>query len=435
MTAHLLAGVRVVDLTWALSGPFCTLLLAGLGADVIKIENPAGPDSSRTNAPFLGRDGLSVLQRHEDDMSLGHIVRSRGKRAVTLNLKHPQGREVFADLVRDAHVVVENFSRGTLDRLGVGYAWGAGINPAIVYCSISGFGADGPPGGGKAMDVVIQALSGLMLASGNADDPPIRNGVPLGDLTAPLFAAIGILAALRQAEQTGVGQQVDVSMLGALTSLVGAEPFDAMARCGVPVRTGPKMTRLVPFGIFQTADGFVTLTAPTDRQFADIVGVMGQPGLLTDERFRTRDRRVANAQALEEMVEAWTRSHTTAEVVTLLDAVGVPAAEVRDPREAVHDERVLRRGEIVPLRHPTYRPALAATEGSAAGRSADAAAPGEPAGDAEVYGTGLPIRFSAAEAGYARPAPWVGEHNDEVYGGLLGYTPERLARLRADGVI
>jgi CoA:oxalate CoA-transferase len=410
-----LAGVRVVDLTWALSGPFCTLLLAGLGADVVKVENPAGPDSSRGNAPFLGRDGLSLRQHHEDDMSLGHIVRSRGKRAVTLNLKHPDARAVFADLIRHSHIVAENFSRGTLDRLGVGYSWAAGVNPRIVYCSITGFGADGPPGSGKAMDVVIQALSGLMLASGNQHDPPIRSGVPLGDLTAPLFAVIGILAALRQADQTGIGQQLDVSMLGALTALVGMEPFDAMERCGVPVRTGQKMTRLVPFGIFRTADGFVSLTAPTDRQIAGLLDQLGRPELLQDERFRTRDRRVANAAALEEIVEAWTCRHTTAEVVALLDAVGVPAAEVREPREAVRDARVVARGEAVPLRHPIYEP--------------------DTDGDVAVYGTGLPIRFSGAEVGYNRPAPWVGEHNDDVYGELLGYAPERIAGLRSTGVI
>ena len=410
-TGQLLAGVRVIDLTWALSGPFCTLILAGLGADVIKVENPSGPDSSRGNAPFLGRDGLSLLKNHEDDMSLGHIVRSRGKRAVTLNLKSPRGREIFADLVREAHIVVENFSRGTLDRLGVGYGWGATINPRIVYCSITGFGLNGPPGTGKAMDVVIQALSGLMLASGDQHDPPIRSGVPLGDLTAPLFAVIGILAALRQADQTGVGQHLDVSMLGALTALVGAEPFDAMERCGVPVRTGQKMTRLVPFGIFRTADGFVSLTAPTDRQIEGVLSVMGRPELLHDERFRTRDRRVSNARALEEIVEAWTSTHTTGEVVALFDGVGVPAAEVREPAEAVRDERVVLRGETMPLRHPEYVPAD------------------------DVYGTGLPIHFSGAEAGFTRPAPWVGQHNDEIYSELLGYSPETIAQLRADGVI
>ena len=198
------------------------------------------------------------------------------------------------------------------------------------------------------MDVVIQALSGLMLASGDRHDPPIRSGVPLGDLTAPLFAVIGILAALRQADQTGVGQYLDVSMLGALTALVGAEPFDAMERCGVPVRTGQKMTRLVPFGIFRTADGFVSLTAPTDRQIEGVLSVMGRPELLHDERFRTRDHRVSNARALEEIVEAWTSARTTVEVVALLDGVGVPAAEVREPAEAVRDERVVLRGETAP---------------------------------------------------------------------------------------
>ncbi len=401
----------MIDLTWALSGPFATLLLAGLGADIVKVENPRAPNTSRENAPFLGRDGLSLLRRHDDDVSIGHIVRSRGKRAITLNLKHPRGREVFADLVRNADVLVENFSQGTLDRLGVGYAWGAAVNPKIVYCSISGFGADAEPGTGKALDAIIQSLSGLMLGSGEQNDPPIRSGVPLGDLTAPLFAVIGIQAALRQAALTGLGQQVDVSMLGALTALVAAEPFDAMARCDVPTRTGMKMTRLVPFGVFRTNDGYVTLTAPLDRQLEGVLSVLGRLDLLEDERFRTRDRRVANARALEEIIETWTSTQTTAEVVAQLDATGVPVAEVRDPREAVRDPRVVRRGETARLSHPAY-------------------------GEIEdVYGTGLPIRFSGATAGPSQPAPWVGEHNDAVYGEVLGYTPETIAALRADGVI
>jgi crotonobetainyl-CoA:carnitine CoA-transferase CaiB-like acyl-CoA transferase len=409
--AELLQGVRVLDLTWALSGPFATLLLAGLGADVVKVENPRRPDTSRDNAPFLGRDGVRVVRRHDDDMSVGHILRSRNKRAITLNLKHPRGRAIFADLLRDAHVVVDNFSRRTLDRLGVGYAWGSGVNPRIVYCSISGFGADAEPGSGKALDAIIQSLSGLMLASGAQDDPPIRSGVPLGDLAAQLLAVIGILAALRQAELTGVGQMVDVSMLGALTALVAAEPFDAMERCGVPMRTGLKMTRLVPFGVFQTADGYVTLTAPLDRQLEGLLAVIGRPELLEDERFRTCDRRVANAKALEDLIEAWTSTRPTAEVVARLDAAGVPAAEVRGPREAVRDPGVVRRGETVPLAHPEYGPVE------------------------DVYGTGLPIRFSAASAGFDRPAPWLGQHNDAIYGELLGYSADTIAALRADGVI
>ena len=209
-----LAGLTVLDLTHALAGPFASFLLAGLGARVIKIENPCAPDPCRQNPPYLGPDGVSLGRKGEDDVSVSALNRLRGKYGVTLNLKKPRGREVFADLVRQADIVVENFSAGTLDRLGIGYAFARSINPRVIYCSISGFGATKTTGTGKAMDSIIQALSGLMMTSGAPGDPPVRVGVPIADLLAPVFAVIGILAALRQREIGGAGQQVDVSMLG-----------------------------------------------------------------------------------------------------------------------------------------------------------------------------------------------------------------------------
>jgi crotonobetainyl-CoA:carnitine CoA-transferase CaiB-like acyl-CoA transferase len=210
-----LAGLTVLDLTLALAGPFATFLLAGLGARVIKIENPASPDHCRENAPFIGRNGVSLGRSAPDDVSVAALNRLRGKYAVTLNLKQPGSREVFADLVRRADVVVENFTPGTLDRLGVGYEVARAQNPRIVYCSISGYGADqATTGSGKAMDSIVQALSGLMMTSGEPAEPPVRVGVPFADLCAPVFAVVGILAALRQRDVTGLGRHVDVSMLG-----------------------------------------------------------------------------------------------------------------------------------------------------------------------------------------------------------------------------
>jgi len=194
-----LAGLTVLDLTLALAGPFATFLLASLGARVIKIENPASPDHCRENAPFIGRNGVSLGRSAPDDVSVAALNRLRGKYAVTLNLKQPGSRDVFADLLRHADVVVENFSPGTLDRLGIGYEYAKAQNPRIVYCSISGYGADQPATGtGKAMDAIVQALSGLMMTSGAPADPPVRVGVPFADLCAPVFAVVGILAALRQ---------------------------------------------------------------------------------------------------------------------------------------------------------------------------------------------------------------------------------------------
>ena len=206
-----LSGLTVLDLTLALAGPFATFLLAGLGARVIKIENPAAPDHCRENAPFIGRNGVSLGRSAPDDVSAAALNRLRGKYAVTLNLKQPGSREVFADLVRQADVVVENFAPGTLNRLGIGYEFARTHNPGIVYCSISGYGADhSTTGSGKAMDSIVQALSGLMMTSGAPDDPPVRVGVPFADLSAPVFAVVGILAALRQRDVTGLGRHVDV---------------------------------------------------------------------------------------------------------------------------------------------------------------------------------------------------------------------------------
>ncbi|WFR72596.1 CoA transferase [Prescottella defluvii] len=223
-----LSGVTVVDLTRALSGPYATLLLGALGATVIKIEEPGHGDVARGNVPYLGRDGIDRLPRHDDDLSIPFLERCRGKLGITLNLKHPEAISVFDDLVRQADVVVENFSAGTADRLGIGYEHAREINPGIVYTSISGFGGNSSDETGKAYDVTIQALSGLALASGSPEDGPVRVGLPLGDMVAPLFAVTGTLAAVLSARETGRGQHVDVSMLGALTSLVAVEPWADM---------------------------------------------------------------------------------------------------------------------------------------------------------------------------------------------------------------
>jgi CoA:oxalate CoA-transferase len=407
-----LRDITVLDLTTALAGPFATLLLAGLGAKVIKIENPiGGGDTCRSNAPYLGADGGTLSRQHEDDISVSALNRLRNKLGVTLNLKHPEGRGVYADLVKTADVIVENFSRGTLERLGAGYTFARGVNPRIVYGSITGFGSDGEPGTGKAMDAIIQALSGVMLTSGGPNDPPVRIGVPFADLTAPLFGVIGVLAAIHQAQRTGIGQHVDVSMLGVMTMMVAGEPFDLLERCGVAQRTGLTVPRLAPFGMYRTKDGYVSICAPTEAFAHSLFQAIGRPELTTDPQFAKRDNRVVNVSELDAIVEAFTCSRTSAEVIAALEERGVPAAEVRDPKDAVRDPRVVSRGETVPLTHPKY----GAVE--------------------EVYGMGMPIKFSGADAGFDQPPPELGEHNRAVYCDLLGYSEERLEELKAQRVI
>jgi crotonobetainyl-CoA:carnitine CoA-transferase CaiB-like acyl-CoA transferase len=407
-----LEDITVLDLTTALAGPFATLLLAGLGARVIKIENPVGGgDSCRSNAPYLGSEGGTLTRQHPDDISVSALNRLRNKMGVTLNLKHPEGLTVYADLVKRADVIVENFSRGTLDRLGAGYQFAQQINSRIVYCSITGFGSEGEPGSGKAMDAIIQALSGVMMTSGGPGDPPVRIGVPFADLTAPLFGVIGVLAAIHQAQRTGGGQHVDVSMLGAMTMMVSGEPFDLLERCGVPQRTGLTVPRLAPFGMYRTSDGYVSVCAPTEAFAHSLFEAIGRPDLANDPRFAKRDNRVVNVSELDAVIEDFTRSKTCAEVVSALERRGVPAAEVRDPRDAVRDPRVVSRRETVPLAHPKY-------------------------GDVEdVYGMGMPIKFSRAQSGFDAPPPELGQHNRAVYCGLLGYSEERLDDLKAKQVI
>ena len=406
-----LDGLTVVDLTIALAGPYATFLLAGLGARVIKVENPSHGDPCRTNAPYIGRSGVTLTRTHDDDVSASALNRLRGKLGTTLNLKHPKGRDIFTDLLRHADVVVENFSAGTMDRLGVGYDHARQVNPRIVFCSLSGFGAEKASAGSKAMDTIIQALSGLMLTSGEPADGPVRVGVPVADMVAPLFGVIGILAALQQRERTGTGQHVDVSMLGALTSMVAGEPFDLLERCGIPQRTGRLVPRLAPFGVYRSLDGWVAICAPTEPFAHGVFAAMGRPDLAVDPRFDTRDARVAHVDELNGLIESFTAAQPSAELIDLFDRHGVPAAEVRSPREAVRDPRVLRRGETVRLEHPAH------------GQVED------------MVGMGVPIVFSNGSTGFDRPAPDIGEHNDLVYGDLLGYSPRAIAALSAEGVI
>jgi crotonobetainyl-CoA:carnitine CoA-transferase CaiB-like acyl-CoA transferase len=281
----------------------------------------------------------------------------------------------------------------------------------VIYCSISGFGATQAPGTGKAMDNIIQALSGLMMTSGSPEDPPVRVGVPVADLVAPVFGVVGILAALRQREASGSGQHVDVSMLGVLTSLVAAEPFDLLEACGLPQRTGRVVPRLTPFGIYESSDGHVAICAPTEQFARGVFAAIGHPEFQHDPRFATRDARVAHVDEMNAHIETFTRTLSTAALLPLLARHHVPAADVRSPRDAVRDPRVLARGETVPLEHPEFGPV------------------------ADVVGMGIPITFSDARAGSMRPAPSVGQDNALVYGDWLGYGRSGVDQLQAAGII
>ncbi|WP_370184829.1 CaiB/BaiF CoA transferase family protein [Rhodococcus wratislaviensis] len=405
-----LDGVVVLDLTTALAGPYATMLLAGLGARVIKVENRStGGDAARNNSPYLTGDGLSLRRTCENDMSLSHLSRSRNKESLTLDLKSSRGHEIFLDLVGKADVVVENFSAGVTGRLGISYEDLEPANPRLIYTSISGFGADG--GDGRAMDTIIQALSGIMLTAGDPDGQPIRCGLPIADLAAPLFAVIGTLGAIAHRTRTGEGQQVDVSMLGALTSLVAAEHYEASVKLGMPTRTGQFVPRLAPFGTFECHDGWIAVCAPLDKFAHGVLAAIGSPELVRDQRFAYRDARVENADVLHKLIAEWARTQATAEAVATLDSHGVPVAPVRDPVQAMRDERVRARGEVMPL---------SGTD--------------DPDGE-KLLGPGLPFVLSKSATSLEQRAPYLGEHSRTILAELLGYTEQHLDILEQDAVL
>lgn len=411
MTTSPLQGKTVIDLTTALAGPYATLLLAGLGARVIKVENPTrGGDSSRNNSPYVTDQGLSVSSTSEDDMSVSMLLRGRGKESITLNLKHPDSKEILFDLIREADILVENYSAGVTKRLGIDYQTVRELNPKLVYTSISGFGADSSNGDRKAMDTIVQALSGVMMTAGEPGQPPVRFGLPIGDLVAPLFAVIGTLGAVLETEKCGRGQHVDVSMLGALTSLVACEPFDALESIGFPLRTGAYVPRLAPFGTFTARDGWFAICAPTDQFAAGVLHAIDRSDLLESPDFKTRDARVANADRLHALIAGWAVERNLDDVLAAFEQHGAPAAPVRSTAEAVRDPEVLARGEVVELKHPKF--------GTSEG----------------LYGSGLPIRFSESQPSLDKPSPYLGEHTEEVLCSL-GYTPAKIRELRSEGVL
>ncbi|MBI5617047.1 MAG: CoA transferase [Gammaproteobacteria bacterium] len=409
--ARPLEGIRVLDLTVALAGPYGSLLLGGLGAEVIRVEAPGGSDIARTNPPFVGARGLHFEHADPNDISLSLLNRARNKKSITLDLKSARGRAILGRLVEHVDVVMENMSDGTAARLGVAYEDLSKFNPRIVYASVSAFGDPSAYPGLKGMDIIVQALSGLMGVTGFADGPPTRCGLPVADLLAPLYAVNGILSALIHRGRTGEGQHVKVSMLDCLASLVAEEHFDVYERAGYALRTGNYHDRLVPFGVYATADGHVAIVAMMPEWFRALMSAIGRLELIEDPRFSARGPRMRHAAEMNALVEAWTRQHTSAEILTELGTKrGIPCAPVRAPGEVLNDPVLRERGAVVELAHPEY-------------------------GAMGVAGMGLPIQFSRCHAAFDRPAATLGSANAEIYGRLLGIPDQELAALGKAGVI
>ncbi|MFT4101934.1 MAG: CaiB/BaiF CoA-transferase family protein [Burkholderiaceae bacterium] len=406
-----LQGVRVLDLTVALAGPYGALLLGGLGAEVIHIEAPGGGDIARNNPPYVGEDGIHFGVRHEHEVSLTILNRARNKKSVTLDLKSEQGRAIFMELAKQSDVVIENASEGAMARLGVDYESVRKANPAIIYASIKAFGEPSPYPQLKGMDIIVQAVSGIMDVTGYPDGPPTRSGLPMADMIAPLYAVNGILSALIHRGKTGKGQLVQVSMLDCLASMVAEEHFDVFLAHGYPKRSGNFQDRLVPFGVYATRDGYVAMVAFQPAWFKNLMEALGRPEMVSDPRYATRGPRMKYAAEINAIIGEWTQRHTTAEVIhELQEKRGVPAAPVRSPLEVLNDPVLRERGAVVKLEHPTLA-------------------------NIEATGMGMPIKFSETPVQFDQPAQALGASNDEIYRDLLKLPEDRLQQLRDQGVI
>ncbi|MFN0160766.1 MAG: CaiB/BaiF CoA transferase family protein [Burkholderiales bacterium] len=409
--AGILDGIVVLDLTRFFSGPQATLLLAGMGAEVIKIDDPKGGDPTAFAPPFDGPLGIGLERRTPQDMGLAYLKRARAKKSMTLNLKSEEGRRIFLAMVARADAVVENFSAGVADRLGIGYEELKAVNPRVVYCSITGYGTTGPARDSKAYDLMVQAAVGFMAMTGHPDEPPVKAASPLSDAISGVFAANGVVAALLHRERTGQGQAVEVAMADCLFALSFDEPIDCYERLGLAPRQGNRIMRFSPFNAFQAADGWVVIGAATHDEWVALIDAMGRADLKGDAGMMNIGWRIMNNDAVDLVVSSWTRGRTKAEIAQALDAAGVPSSPIRSTDEVLRWDQLLARKMIVPLENPlTGAPAAAA-------------------------GPGFPIKFGATPAGYESPSPIPGAHTDEMLERFADCGADERTRLRAAGVI
>jgi formyl-CoA transferase len=405
-----LEGVRVIDLTAWLAGPFLSMQLAAMGAEVIKIERPGSGDPAREGVPFAGPEGLRFEGRASEDISLIYLKRNRGKKGITLDLKNERGREIFRRLVAKGDVVLENFAPGTMEGFGFDYAALKRVNPKIIFCSISGYGQSGPYRDRTAFDLTIQATSGIMAVTGHPDGPPLRCGPWIGDLVPALYGLSGILAALISREKTGQGERIDISMQDCGFSLIMDEALDILVSRKIPTRQGNRNPRAVPWGTFPTKDGNIAICVYMNANWKVFLEALQREDCLQDPRFKNLGDRLKNAAEVEKMVAAWSRNLSSAEALQILREKKIPCDPVLEAGEVLTDSQLESRGMIKELKHPL-------------------------SGKTGVKTAGFPIRFSEYPADYPGPAPALGQHNEEIYQGLLGFSKEEMEQLEKEGVL
>ncbi len=394
-----LEGIRVLDLTNVLSGPFATLHLALLGAEVIKIENPVDGDLARKlgNVPAL----------NEKLMGTSFLAQNANKKSLTLNLKDPEGREVFKALAKDSDVVVENFRPGVMDRLGLSYAALSTVNPRLVYCAISGFGQTGPDALKPAYDQIIQGLSGVMAINGDERLNPLRCGFPVCDTVGGLNAAFAIMAALYSRERSGEGQFIDIALLDSIMPLMGWVAANLLIGHQQPALLGNDNFTAAPSGTFMTKDGYINIAANKQEQWESVADALGVPELKTDPRFQKRDARKKNRRELTPLLEAKLKGETTAHWVEVLNNLGVPSGEILGLEQALEAPQIRHRKTLESV-------------------------------DTEEFGPlklfSMTAKFSKTPARIDAAPPKLGQHTCEILR-EVGYSEEQVAALKARGVV
>lgn len=391
-----LSGVRVLDLGRHLAGPTCAMWLGDLGADVIKIENPErGEDGRSSGPPFFNGESAFFLSAN------------RNKRSLALDVKRPEGQDLFRRLADTADVVVENFRPGVMDVLGIGYRTTSERNPRIIYCSISGYGVDGPSAGRPGLDQIVQGTSGLMSVTGFEGESPVRVGIPIADLLTGLFGAYGVLAALQARERTGRGQMVNTSLLESMVGMLTFQGVRYLNGGGVPPPAGNHHPINAPYGVYRTRDGYVSLGATGDKRWRAFCELLGAREWLDDPRFATNGGRFANRYELATLIEEKLQEHTSDEWESILNAHGIPCGPIYGVDQALDDPQVRHRQMVVEREHPTL---------------------------GIVRLLGLPVKLSETPGDVYRTPPLLGQHTDEILH-EIGISDDELSTLRTTRVI
>ena len=392
-----LSNITILDLTRVLAGPYCTMILADMGANVIKIEIPGKGDDTRQYGPF----------KNGESMYYANVNRS--KKSITLNLKSEEGKKIFLEMVKKADVVVENYRPGVMDKLGVGYDVINSVNDQIVYVAISGFGSYGPYSDRPGYDIIAQAMGGLMAYTGWPETGPTRSGNAMGDVLVGMNGAIGILAALNGRTVTGKGQRVDISLVDGVAAALenGIVRYEATGK--VPERTGNRYSTLYPYDSFEAKDGQFVLGCGNQKLWEKFAKVAGMEELITDERYLDGPKRLERFEELREIINNWSKNYLVEDVVKLILDAGVPAAPIYDMEKLVNDEHIAKVREMfVPLKHPII-------------------------GDMHVIGDA--VKLMGTKNGVRWPAPSLGQHNNEVYSEFMGFDDDKLEELKENGVI